>query len=207
MAPLLSSARLLPAHLSASTLRPVTRALAAAGVTPNMLSFVGVLGNCAAGTLIACDRLRLAGAVTAIASALDTLDGGLARETNRVTRFGALLDSTFDRVSEVSVLLGVLAYALRRRQNDLAVLAFTAAGGSLLVSYIRARAEGLQVSLTEGIFTRPERVLVLSAGLLFGWLRPAMWLLAVITPLTAAQRLLLAKKTLEAPSADSQPTP
>ena len=82
MVPWLASLRLLPARLPASMLRPAVRALAAAGVTPNMLSAAGLLGNCAAGILIACSRARLAGVTMAAASALDTLDGGLARETN-----------------------------------------------------------------------------------------------------------------------------
>ena len=86
-----------------------------------------------------------------------------------MSRFGALLDSTFDRVSESAVLFGVLIHALRRRQNDLAVLAFITIGSSLLVSYIRARAEGLQAPVTDGMFTRAERVLVLAVGLLLGW--------------------------------------
>jgi CDP-diacylglycerol--glycerol-3-phosphate 3-phosphatidyltransferase len=92
----------------------------------------------------------------------------------------------------------VLAYALDRGQDEQALLAFTAVVGSLLVSYVRARAEGLGVTLTDGLFTRAERVVVLSAALIFGLLRPALWLLAVLTVLTAAQRLVLAYRKVQA---------
>jgi CDP-diacylglycerol---glycerol-3-phosphate 3-phosphatidyltransferase len=126
------------------------------------------------------------------------LDGALARMTGKASRFGALLDSVFDRLSEAAVLFGVLLYALDRGHDDQAALAFAAIVGSLMVSYVRARAEGLGVTMTDGLFTRPERVIVLGVALLVGWLTPALWLLAVLTLLTAFQRLYLGARALAA---------
>jgi CDP-diacylglycerol--glycerol-3-phosphate 3-phosphatidyltransferase len=155
--------------------------------------------------LIARGALLAGGLVTLIASALDMLDGALARATGTAAPTGALTDSVLDRVSEAVVLGGVLAYALNRGQDELALLAFIAVVGSLLVSYVRARAEGLGVTLTDGLFTRAERVVVLSAALVFGLLRPALWLLAVLTVLTAAQRLVLAYRKVQALTAGPGP--
>lgn len=190
--------RLLPKKAPAAVLNPIVRMLAAAGITPNMLSVAGLLGNGGAGLLIAQGELVIGGIVMLLASALDMLDGALARMTGKASRFGALLDSVFDRLSEAVVLFGVLLYALDRAHDDQAALAFAAIVGSLMVSYVRARAEGLGVTMTDGLFTRPERVIVLGAALLIGWLTPALWLLAVLTLLTAFQRLYLGARALAA---------
>lgn len=192
----LRTLRLLPARAPAPVLAPLVRALAALGVTPLALSVAGVAGNAAAGVLLARGELTAAGVVMLVASAADMLDGALARHTGRASAAGALLDSTLDRISEAAVLLGALIYALDRDHEELAVLAFIAVVGSILVSYVRARAESLDVALSEGLFTRPERVLLLGVLLLFGWLRLALWILAIATPLTALQRLVLATRTL-----------
>lgn len=193
----LISLRLLPSRLPASVLGPVVRVLARAGVTPNMISVAGLLGNAVAAILVARSGLVAGGALMLAASALDMLDGALSRETGRASRFGALLDSTFDRLSEAAVLFGVLLSVLAKGQHDLAALAFVAMAGSLLVSYVRARAEGLGLTMKEGLFTRAERVVVLGVALLFGQLRPALWLLAVLTVLTTFQRLFLAGRALK----------
>jgi CDP-diacylglycerol--glycerol-3-phosphate 3-phosphatidyltransferase len=191
--------------LPAQTLAPIVRPLAAVGVTPMMISIAGVAGNLFAAVLIARGALLAGGIVTLIASALDMLDGALARATGRAAPTGALIDSVLDRVSEALVLGGVLAYALNRGHDEQALLAFVAVVGSLLVSYVRARAEGLGVTLTDGLFTRAERVVVLSAALIFGLLRPALWVLAVLTVLTAAQRLVLAYRKVQAGEGSGTP--
>jgi CDP-diacylglycerol---glycerol-3-phosphate 3-phosphatidyltransferase len=196
-----TSMRLLPKRAPAAILTPIVGALAAIGVTPNMISVGGLLGNVAAAGLIARGELVAGGIVMLLASALDMLDGALARLTGKASRFGALLDSVFDRMSEAAVLFGVLLYALDRGNDEQAALAFVAIVGSLLVSYVRARAEGLGVTMTDGLFTRPERVVLLGAGLLLGWLRLVLWILAVLTMLTAFQRLYLGARALNADDA------
>ena len=115
--------RSLPSRARARLLGPILRLLASAGVTPNTLSVSGLLGNILAGLLVARGELPVGGAVMLLASGLDLLDGALARETGRVSRFGALLDSTLDRLSEAAVLFGVLLQALNRGHDEQAVLA------------------------------------------------------------------------------------
>jgi len=191
-----TSMKLLPSRPPASVIVPIVTALARAGVTPNMLSVAGLLGNGAAGILVARGDLVTAGILMLLASALDMLDGALARATGKAGPVGALLDSTFDRVSEAAVLFGVLWYALDRGDDEQAALAFVAVVGSMLVSYVRARVEGLGGKLTDGLFTRAERVVLLALALLFGFLRGALWVLAVLTVVTAVQRLYLGARVL-----------
>ena len=195
----LTALRLLPTRAPAAALSPVVRALAALGVTPMMLSLVGLAGNIAAGVLVARGALEVGGVVMLLASALDMLDGALARATGTGSRFGALIDSTFDRLSEAVVLFGAMLYALDRDNEEQAALAFAAAVGSFMVSYVRARVEGLGGSMKDGLFTRPERVVLLAAALILGWLRPALWILALATLATALQRLLIGRRVLAEP--------
>lgn len=203
----LTSMRLLPSRAPASVLAPIVAALARAGVTPNMLSVTGLLGNGAAGVLVARGDLVAAGIVMLLASGLDMLDGALARATGKAGPVGALLDSTFDRASEAAVLFGVLWYAIDRGDDEQAALAFVAVVGSMLVSYVRARVEGLGGKLTDGLFTRAERVVLLALALLFGFLRGALWVLAVLTVLTAAQRLYLGARVLGSPAGGDERKP
>src|SRR5690606_31144503 len=136
--------------------------------------------------------LAIGGVVMLLASALDMLDGAIARQIGRATPFGALFDSVLDRVSEALVLFGIAWWAIDTGRTEEALLAFVAVVGSLLVSYVRARAEGLDLTLTDGLFRRQERVVLTGVGLLLGLMRPALWILAVLSCLTAAQRLYLA---------------
>lgn len=175
---------------------PVVRWLAAIGVTPDMITFVSIAGNVAAAVLAANGQLITAGIVMLIFSAMDFLDGALARATGKASSYGALLDSVFDRTSEAAVLFGILVYELDQGHSEESALVFAAVFGSLMVSYVRARAEGLGLELREGLFTRPERVVLLAAALITGWLRLGLWILAVLTLLTAAQRFVSAARTL-----------
>ena len=190
------SLRLFSGRTPSRLIDPLVGVLVALRVTPNAVTVAGLLGSLAAATLVARGDLLAGGVVMLLAGALDLLDGALARATGRVTRFGAVLDATFDRVSEAAVLFGVLFYETNLGNREESLLAFVAAVASLLVSYIRARVESHGGSLTEGVFTRPERVALLAAALITGWLRAGLWLLAALTLLTAAQRLYLASRAL-----------
>jgi CDP-diacylglycerol--glycerol-3-phosphate 3-phosphatidyltransferase len=172
--------------------------LAALGVTPLALSLAGLLGNVVAGLLIAQGALVTGGIVTSFASALDILDGALARATGSASKTGAMIDSVLDRISEAAVLGGIMWYALERGDNEQVILAFIAVVGSLMVSYVRARGESLGLTLTDGLFTRPERVFLVCAALIFGFVRVGLWILAVLTVLTTVQRLFLAVRALRA---------
>jgi CDP-diacylglycerol--glycerol-3-phosphate 3-phosphatidyltransferase len=180
---------LLPHAVPRRLTDPIVLRLARAGVSPNHLTVLGFAGNVGAGALAGTGRFLEAGVVTLVASALDLLDGALARATGRASAFGAVLDSTLDRLSEAAVLGGLAFYFAQRGDREEVVLCFAALAGSLLVSYVRARAQYYGLDLREGLFTRPERVLLLGGGLIIDQVPIALWILAVMASLTAAQRV------------------
>lgn len=165
--------------------------LARFGVTPNMLTVAGVVGNAGAAALAARGDFLPAGIVVLAASSLDLFDGALARATGRATRFGSVFDAVMDRVSEAAVLFGLLIYFSDRGGRTEELLVFAALAASFLVSYVRARAEIVDVPLREGLFARPERVLVLGVGLIMDQVTPLLWVLAVVAGVTALQRLFI----------------
>jgi phosphatidylglycerophosphate synthase len=176
---------------------PIVAGIARTGATPNHLTTVGFLGNLGAGVLAAFGEFVAAGMVMLVASAVDLLDGALARATGRATRFGAVFDSTLDRLSEAAVLAGLAFYFASGNHREEIVLCFAALEGSLMVSYIRAVAKAQGVDLREGLFTRAERVLLLGGGLIIeglivGEVRVTLWILAVMANATALQRLYVA---------------
>jgi len=174
--------------------QPIVNLLARTPLTPNVVTWLGFCITIVAAVLIVTGHLFAAGFVVLVAGLFDMLDGALARVTNRVTRFGGILDSTLDRLSEAILLLGLLAVFAREQQVAESILVGVALLGSLMVSYIRARMEGLGIECKTGLFTRPERVIVLALGLLLSRFDCALVIaLAVITffsYFTAGQRML-----------------
>jgi len=170
--------------------QPAVQLLAKTGLTPNTLTVLGFLVSVAAGGLIATDYLLVGGLVVLFAGLFDLLDGALARARGQATRFGALLDSTLDRLSEAALLFGLLVLYARQDSTQGILLSGAVLVGSLLVSYVRARAEGLGLKCEVGLFTRPERVIVLALGLMLDQVLVALWVMAVLTYVTVAQRLL-----------------
>jgi CDP-diacylglycerol--glycerol-3-phosphate 3-phosphatidyltransferase len=164
--------------------------IAKTGVTPNTLTVLGFLGMVVAGILCASGSFFLAGIVVAASCAFDALDGALARASGAVSVFGAFLDSFLDRYAEAAVYAGMLIYYTGAGPVWGVGAAFAAAIGSLMVSYARARAEGLGVACRAGLFARPERIAVIIVGLVMGLVLPALVVLAVATNATAARRLL-----------------
>ncbi|KKM61145.1 hypothetical protein LCGC14_1534610 [marine sediment metagenome] len=183
--------RLLPRSAPRWLIDPIVGALAGVGVTPNMLTLAGVLGNAGAAFLAARGDFLPAGIVMLAASSLDMLDGALARATGKATRFGSVFDAVTDRVSEAAVLFGLLFYFSDRGGRQEELLIFAAVVTSFLVSYTRARAEIVDVPMREGLFGRPERVIVLAAGLIIDQVTVALWIVAVAAAVTAIQRLAL----------------
>ena len=186
------SLSLVPHRVSTRFTDPIVAPLAAIGVTPNMISVAGFAGNLLAACLAAGGYFLPAGAVMLVASALDLLDGALARKTGTVTKFGAVFDSVLDRLSEAAVLAGLLFHyaGIGGHTEEIAVI-FAAVVGSIMVSYVRARAEAIGLELREGLFTRAERVLLLGGALLLGHdvVRWALWILAILANVTAVQRV------------------
>jgi CDP-diacylglycerol--glycerol-3-phosphate 3-phosphatidyltransferase len=198
---------LLPRTAPRRLLDPAVRAVARAGLSPNAVTALGFLGNCAAALLAARGWLPAAGGLMLVSSLLDLVDGALARATGRVSRFGAVFDAVLDRYSEAVVLLGIVVYQAKREAYLFVALAFTALTGSVLVSYVRARAETLGLNLREGIFTRAERVVLVALALIAaawweGALTAALWVLAALANLTALQRLIRTCGKLAASAAE-----
>jgi CDP-diacylglycerol--glycerol-3-phosphate 3-phosphatidyltransferase len=178
--------------------QPLAALLSRLGVSPNVATLLGLLLSGVAAYLAATGRLQLAALFVFLGALFDMVDGALARRAGLVSKRGAFLDSTVDRVSEGAILLGLLVYFLGPATADrttpdrtAAVLTFVAFAGSVMVSYVRARAEGLGLGGTtrfEGLFTRSERVAVVAIGLAVGQPLIVVWILAVGTPLSALQR-------------------
>jgi CDP-diacylglycerol--glycerol-3-phosphate 3-phosphatidyltransferase len=170
----------------------VGRVIGATGISPNGLTMLGLALNGIAGVIVAAGWFVPGGVALLIASAFDMLDGAVARATGKASRFGAFLDSVIDRYCEAVVLIGLI-YVLGR-SGDAVLATGTAAAlvGSLLVSYARARAEGLGLDCEVGLLQRPERVILLALGLLAAdvLLAPVIWVLAVVTNITVVQRIL-----------------
>jgi CDP-diacylglycerol--glycerol-3-phosphate 3-phosphatidyltransferase len=164
--------------------------LARFGISANALTIAGCILNIALGVVIATGRLRLAGFCLIIAAGIDGLDGALARQIGRPTKFGAFLDSVLDRLSESAVLLGLAWWYMSQPGRLEEILAYVTLVGSTMVSYTRARAEGIGVDCEVGLFTRVERCLILIAALILGVTSQALWLLAIGTMLTTIQRIL-----------------
>ncbi len=172
--------------------------LARTGITPNGLTVIGLLLNIAAGLILAYGAFVPGAMMLLLAGAFDMFDGALARVTNRKTTFGAFFDSTIDRYSEAVILLGLQVAFLRDPDPTWhswagVVLCYLVAIGSLMISYTRARAEGLQprVDCEVGWLQRPERIIVLGIGLLLPrtWLLAVLAALALFTEITVVQRI------------------
>ena len=174
---------------------PIVRLLSRTPITPSAITWFGFLLAVGAAALIITGHLLVAGLVVFIAGFFDILDGALARRTNQVTRFGAVLDSTLDRLSEAVLLLGILVFYAREGFIVGILLVSVALISSPLASYIRARAEALGLECQVGLFTRAERVIVLALGLLlsqidYAFLFIALAIIVLLSFFTAVQRLL-----------------
>jgi len=169
-------------------------ALGRTPLTPNQVTVVGLGLTFLAAGLAAFGQLRWAGVVLIFAGTCDILDGALARSTKASYPYGAFLDSTLDRYSEGAVYLGLAAYFVTidpPLQEWLILATLAALAGSFLVSYVRARAQSLGFACKTGLFQRPERVVLTVIGLLLGgwWLYGIVFLLAIVTNITALQRI------------------
>jgi CDP-diacylglycerol--glycerol-3-phosphate 3-phosphatidyltransferase len=184
-------------HYKASLTRlgdPVARALLRAHVRPNHLTMVGLGISILAACAFAQGRLRVGAVLLTLAGLFDFFDGSLARLANSVSAFGAFLDSVVDRYSDLVLLLGVVLYYHRAADTTGVFLTMGALVGTIMTSYTRARAESIGVACEIGLIERPERLILLIAGATFNQLTPAMIALAVLTNLTAIQRILYMRR-------------
>lgn len=179
-------------------IEPLTRRLARAGVSPDTITCTGLFVSAVAAAFLAAGMLRTAGLVWLIGSALDMLDGALARVTGAVNRKGAFLDSSLDRVSEGLLLAAAVYHFAGQGMAPAAAASACALLASFMVSYTRARAEGLGVECKGGLATRAERVILLGLGLLLDMLAIAVGALAVLATITTVQRLVRVRAALSA---------
>ena len=172
-------------------LEPLARFISRTGLSPNVITVIGFLLMVGVAFVLARGYLVLGGLLIIAAVLFDAIDGTLARMMGRTSRFGAFLDSTLDRFSEAIIFLGLFIYLIGQGQKIELILIYATVVGSMMVSYARARAEGIGVPLKDGLFTRFERIFILVVGLLFDQLTLALWVLAIFTNLTAIQRMYL----------------
>jgi len=181
--------------------RPITQLLAALGITPHMVTLSGLLLAGASAYLVSQGLLLAGGLVLAGSGLFDLLDGALARATGKTSQFGALLDSVSDRIGEAGLLVGVLIFYSATENTAGMALAFAAFASSIMVSYVRARGEGLGIDCQAGIMTRPERVSTLVVALVVAqWWTPilviALATISGLAVLTSFQRLLIIRSKL-----------
>lgn len=175
--------------LSRPVLEGAARTLARWNISPDWVTNLGLLLTLGVAALAAWGHLRWAGAAYTVAAVCDALDGALARVSGKGSRFGAFLDSTIDRFEEAIVLLGLIIYYARIEGKWEIPVILAATVGSLMVSYTRARAEGVGVACREGLMTRPLRVAIVIAGLVLNQALVALSILAVLSLFTAFQRI------------------
>ena len=190
----------------------MVRALASAGIPPNVLTLIGVIINLGCGVLFGFGEFFWAGIVLIVANLFDMLDGNVARLTGRVTKYGGFLDSTLDRLSDMGSFMGIMIFYARLTEHHSTLNVFLGGVGmiaSVLVSYTTARSEALGVKANVGFLQRPERVVLLIIGALSTWdwnstsiwhnrMPQVLWVLAIGSMWTLIQRMIYIRRELMA---------
>jgi len=159
------------------------------GLTPNMVTTIGLVGNTIGAIYLGMGKLLIGGIIIAVMTPVDALDGTMARLRGDANDWGAYVDSVSDRFSELIIYGGLLFHFLMLGDIYGGMLTFASAAGSVMVSYVKARAEGLGYEAKGGMLTRAERYLVLAPALVFNKLYLGLWILAVFANITAVQRM------------------
>jgi CDP-diacylglycerol---glycerol-3-phosphate 3-phosphatidyltransferase len=167
----------------------IVSAVAATGINPNFLTFLGLVVNFIAAAFFAVGSFFTGALIILFAGFLDMLDGQVARKQNRVTAFGAFYDSTLDRYADMALYMGLLVYYSVSGRTPYVILAAVATAGSVMVSYARARAESLIPLCKVGFMERPERLVLLIIGGLFNRMGPVLWVIAVVSTITVIHRI------------------
>ncbi len=182
-----------------TVLHAIVRGLALTRISPNVLTFIGLVINIGAAILFGyanadnqAKLFRWAALVIIGAGIFDMVDGRVARATGQVTTFGAFFDSVIDRFSDVALFFGLLVYYARANRFFYVVLVALVMTGSVMVSYTRARAESLIPKCKVGFMERPERIVLVIIGALFNRMAPVLWVLAVLSHVTVIHRIWFA---------------
>ena len=168
------------------------------GLTPNMMTMLGLLGNTVGAYYLAMGKMLTGGILVLIMTPIDALDGTMARLRGESSDFGAFVDSVSDRYSELIIYGGLLYHYLTVHDATGGMLVFIAAAGSVLVSYVKARAEGLGYGAKVGLLTRVERYLVLAPSIVFNQLYLGLGIIAVFANITAIQRIWFVRSQFHA---------
>jgi len=164
------------------------------GIAPNTLTLTGLAGNLVGAIFLARGNFLIGGLILLFMGPLDALDGTMARLRGEPTAFGGFIDSVTDRYSELLIYGGILLHYAMAADITMSMVTFAAASGSVLVSYTRARAQGLGYEAKGGVLTRAERFFVLIPSLILGYARVGIWLVAVFSNITAIQRILQVRR-------------
>ena len=159
------------------------------GIHPNLLTIIGLIFNLIAAILISISYWKIGGLAILFAGLFDLLDGAVARQKKMASHFGALLDSTLDRASDLFILFGILIYYSIANLTSMVVLTCGVILGSVLIPYIRAKAEIIMKKCDVGILERPERIILLAIGALTGWMKPILWIILILSFVTVIQRI------------------
>lgn len=174
-------------------LDPIGGFLNRIGLTPNSVTLLGVFGNIVAAYFVVKGQISIGGLIMLIVWPIDALDGTMARLRGEASDWGAFVDSVSDRYSELIILGALLYYFAMNNLQVAEIVTFAAAAGSILVSYVKARAEAQSFSAKEGLLTRAERYLVLGPALLFNYPVIGVWIIAVLANFTALQRIWMVR--------------
>jgi CDP-diacylglycerol--glycerol-3-phosphate 3-phosphatidyltransferase len=166
---------------------------------PNAFTLMGFLSTLIASALILKALWVAAGLMIILSGVFDLFDGVVARKLGKVTAFGGFLDSVLDRYSDLFLLLAFIIHYLRKGTPGLVILTFFVSIGTVLIPYIRARAEAIQIPCNIGLMERAERIILLSVGTLFQWMEPILWILAILTHFTVLHRIYYVWKKLRSP--------
>jgi CDP-diacylglycerol--glycerol-3-phosphate 3-phosphatidyltransferase len=175
-------------------LNPIAGFLNRLGIRPNTVTLIGLMGTIGCAILIAFGHMTWAGILLLIMGPVDAMDGALARLRNEVSDWGAFVDAVTDRYSELFLFLGFLIYFIIQANTAGVILAYLAAAGSVLVSYVKARADASKLDANVGLLTRVERYIVLIPGLIFNLPLPVLIIIAILANFTALQRILRVRR-------------
>ena len=168
---------------------PIAKFLSRLGIHPNVLTLIGLAGTAGVAVLIGLGHMTMAGILLLVMGPIDAMDGALARLSGKANPWGAFVDSVTDRYSELFLFLGFLIFYMTTKNNTGIILAYLAAAGSVLVSYVKARADASKLDANVGLLTRMERYIVLIPGLIFNLPLYALIIIAVFANFTALQRI------------------
>jgi CDP-diacylglycerol--glycerol-3-phosphate 3-phosphatidyltransferase len=184
-------------RVSGVLLHAIVRGLALTKIPPNYLTFMGLVINSIAAVAFGYGKFVWAGVIIFLAGIFDMTDGRVARVTNTVSSFGGFFDSVIDRYSDLALYFGLLVYYARVNRFFYIVITALAMTGSVMVSYVRARAESQIESCKVGFMERPERIVLLIIGALFGRMAPVLWVIAVISNISVIHRIMYTRAILQ----------